>query len=159
MKPTLLSVLLFACLYGPVAKANTFDVYCVPSLDGVSTCSGWQRDQELQCVSSPGGVASCSSSGGAKFTCTQDASGLTTCEDNEVVPDRSQQNCTAIGDGSFSCRDELSTGAKQQDPGGELNAVSDIIGDETSSPIDSDILEQLNLINQPDIIDLPLLIP
>ena len=151
MRASLLFTMLFASLFGIATKANAFEVYCVPSLDGVSTCSGWESNQELQCVSSPGGVASCHSSGGAKFTCTQDSSGLTTCEDNVTIPDRSQQNCTAIGAGSFSCQDEPSITTNQQGTSEELDSVSDIIGDNTTSPIDNDITEQPDIFTQPDI--------
>ena len=151
MKASLLSIILFANLCGVAAtRANTFEVYRVPSLDGVSTCSGWQNNQEVQCVSSPGGVASCHSSGGAKLTCTQDASGLTTCEDSESLPEQSQQNCTMIGDGSFSCQNEPSATTKQQGMSEDLDAVSDIIGDNTTSPIDNDVTENPDIFSQPD---------
>ena len=153
MRTSLLFTMLFASLFGIASKANTFEVYCVPSLDGVSTCSGWESNQELQCVSSPGDVASCHSSGGAKFTCTQDASGLTTCEDTVSIPDQSQQNCTAIGVGSFSCQDKPSITTNQQGTSEELDAVSDIIGDSTRSPIDNDVTEQTDMFSRPNIIE------
>jgi len=90
----------------PAVVADTFDVYCVPSADGVSTCSGWRDGGTLTCVSSPGGVASCESSAGQQFTCTQDGSGVTTCQTPQgTTTQSSSQNddCTYVGNGSFSC--------------------------------------------------------
>ena len=161
MKTTLLSmsVLCLAGFYSLTAKANTFDVYCVPSLDGVSTCSGWEQDQKLQCVSSPGGVASCRSSGGARFDCTQDVSGLTTCQNNKTIPGQSHPKCTAIGNGSFSCQDDEFSQTTNKDTTEALKAVSDIIGDSTSSPIDKDLSDSANFINQRVIINTPSLKP
>ena len=86
-------------------SANTFDVYCVPSVDGISTCSGWSDGGTLTCVSSSGGVASCQSSTGRQFTCVQDGSGVTTCQNPEKPMGRSGKgdNCVFIGNGSFNC--------------------------------------------------------
>ena len=86
-------------------SAGTFDVYCVPSVDGISTCSGWSDGGTLTCVSSSGGVASCQSSTGRQFTCVQDGSGVTTCQNPEKPMGRSGKgdNCVFIGNGSFNC--------------------------------------------------------
>jgi hypothetical protein len=86
-------------------SADTFDVYCVPSVDGVSTCSGWSDGGTLTCVSSPGGVSSCQSSTGRQFTCIQDGSGVTTCQNPNKPMGRSGKgdNCVFIGNGSFTC--------------------------------------------------------
>ena len=135
MKYVSFSFILFASLFSVPANANTFNVYCVPSLDGVSTCSGWKENKNLECISSPGGVASCRSSEGDKFTCTQDSSGVTTCGNIQINPGNTQQNCTAIGGRSFSCNNNNSTQSNQQQSTAELNAISDVIGDSTSSPI------------------------
>lgn len=92
---------------GP-AMADSFDVYCVPSLNGVSTCSGWSDGGTLTCVSSLGGVASCRSSTGRQFSCVQDGSGVTTCQNPNKTTGRSGKgdDCTFIGNGSFSCNSQ-----------------------------------------------------
>jgi hypothetical protein len=86
-------------------SADTFDVYCVPSVDGISTCSGWSDGGTLTCVSSLGGVASCESTTGRQFTCTQDGSGVTTCQNPSKPSGRvgKGNDCTYIGNGSFTC--------------------------------------------------------
>ena len=96
-------VLLATCT--TYARSNTFDVYCVPSVDGVSTCSGWEDGGILTCVSSTGGVASCGSSSGQNFTCTQDGAGVTTCQEPQKtnLSSENKDDCTYIGNGSFSC--------------------------------------------------------
>ena len=159
MKTALFSIIVFAGLYTPSAGANTFNVFCVPSLDGVSTCSGWKQDQKLQCISSPGGVASCRSSEGTQFACTQDVSGLTTCGNNEIIPSQSRQNCTAIGNGSFTCEENEQSNTKIKSNSEELNAVSDIIGESTESPIDKDLTGQHDFNIKPSITDIPTLKP
>ena len=159
MKYSVLTATFFAVFFGPVANANSFEVYCVPSLDGISTCSGWKKDKKIECISSPGGVASCRSSDGEQFTCTQDSSGVTTCGNIQINPGNTQQNCTAIGDGSFSCNNNDSTQSNQRQPSNELDAITDIIGDSTSSPIDRDVPEQPAIINPTDIIHTPSLLP
>lgn len=99
---------LFLVTLTPQVSANSFDVFCVPSVDGVSTCSGWKDGGTLTCVSSTGGVASCKSSSGQRFTCTQDSGGVTTCQNPQTTPQSSNQNddCTYIGNGSFSCANQ-----------------------------------------------------
>ena len=91
----------------PQVSADSFDVYCVPSTDGISTCSGWKDGGTLTCVSSTGGVASCNSSSGQKFTCTQDGGGVTTCQDPQTTNQSNlNDDCTYIGNGSFSCSNQ-----------------------------------------------------
>ena len=141
------------------ALANTFDVYCVPSLEGVSTCSGWKKDQQLQCISSPGGVATCHSSDKEKFSCTQDVSGLTTCGNAYVAPDKSQQSCTALGDGSFSCQNNIPPDTRQQNSSNKINAITDIIGENSESIINNSLPEEPESINQFDLINTPTLGP
>ncbi|MFM8524168.1 MAG: hypothetical protein ACKOCM_00860 [Cyanobacteriota bacterium] len=87
------------------ALAESFDVYCVPSLNGVSTCSGWSDGGTLTCVASLGGVASCKSTTGRQFSCIQDGNGVTTCQNPNKVTGRSGKgdDCTFIGNGSFVC--------------------------------------------------------
>jgi hypothetical protein len=87
------------------AAADDFNVYCVPSLDGVSTCSGWSDGGTLTCISSPGGVASCRSTTGRQFTCVQDSGGVTTCQNPSRVTGSATKgdNCVYIGNGSFQC--------------------------------------------------------
>jgi hypothetical protein len=96
---------LLGCTAAGSASAQSFDVYCVPSADGVSTCSGWSDGGTLTCVSSVGGVASCRSSTGRQFTCVQDGSGVTTCQNPSKPTGRvgKGDDCTYIGNGSFSC--------------------------------------------------------
>lgn len=96
---------LMYCTLPNQAAADSFDIYCVPSVDGVSTCSGWSDGGTLTCVSSPGGVASCRSSSGRQFTCVQDGSGVTTCQNPTKPTGRvgKGDDCTYIGNGSFSC--------------------------------------------------------
>jgi hypothetical protein len=52
-----------------------------------------------------GGVASCRSSTGRQFTCVQDGSGVTTCQNPSKPTGRvgKGDDCTYIGNGSFSC--------------------------------------------------------
>ena len=160
MKYIIFPATLIASFLGSVATANAFEVYCVPSLDGISTCTGWKQDQKLDCISSPGGVASCSASDGEKFTCTQDASGVTTCGDIQFDPGKTHQNCTAIGDGSFSCQDSESlTQSTQQSSSVELNAVSDVIGDSAQSLIDNNATENLESLDPLNSTNIPLLKP
>lgn len=99
-----LATLLSLADSGP-SRAESFDVYCVPSLNGVSSCSGWSDGGTLTCVSSPGGVASCQSSTGRQFSCVQDGSGVTTCQNPNKGLGRSGKgdDCTFIGNGSFAC--------------------------------------------------------
>ncbi len=96
---------LFIASFTLPAKANTFDVFCVPSVDGVSSCTGWKGSQSLTCVASRGGVASCKSTTGDAFNCVQEAGGVTTCQSppNDSMKDKNNNNCTFIGNGSFSC--------------------------------------------------------
>lgn len=159
MQLVFLPILVLVGLFSSTAKVNAFEVYCVPSLDGVSTCSGWKHDEKLQCVSSPGGVASCRSSGGARFACTQDVSGLTTCENNKTFSSQSNQNCTAIGNGSFSCQDDGLSQTSNKNNNKDLNPISDIIGDGASNPIEEDQNNIPKLINKSIIIDTPSLKP
>jgi hypothetical protein len=96
---------LLSLILPPSVSADSFDVYCVPSVDGISTCSGWSDGGTLTCVSSPGGVASCESTTGRQFTCTQDGSGVTTCQNPNKSPGRigKGDDCTYIGNGTFTC--------------------------------------------------------
>lgn len=112
-------------------RADSFDVYCVPSTDGVSTCSGWSDGGTLTCVSSPGGVASCRSTTGRQFTCTQDGSGVTTCQNTVKPTGRAGKgdDCTYIGNGSFSCGRRLKNNA-------DLIPSPNLNGDPISVPDD-----------------------
>lgn len=89
-------------------SADSFDVYCVPSVDGISTCSGWKDNETLTCVSSSGSVASCKNKSGQKFICTEDRNGITTCQNPHKTIEPSNQNddCTYIGNGSFTCANQ-----------------------------------------------------
>lgn len=107
IRPVLTSsfVFLLSLAQATSVSADTFDVYCVPSVDGISTCSGWSDGGTLTCVSSLGGVASCKSTTGRQFTCTQDGSGVTTCQNPSKPLGRvgKGDDCTYIGNGSFAC--------------------------------------------------------
>ena len=121
-----LAFISFFVLTDNPVNAEEFNVYCVPSNDGVSTCSGWSDGGTLTCVSSPGGVASCKSSTGQQFTCVQDGSGVTTCKDPAIDGGSSTDNddCTYIGNGSFNC-----VGRPKNSPDliPSPNAINDII--------------------------------
>ena len=96
---------LFLATSVTIVSADTLDVYCVPSVDGVSTCSGWKNGETLTCVSSSGGVASCKSSSEQDIICTQSSAGITTCQDPQSTTGASSENedCSFIGNGSFIC--------------------------------------------------------
>ena len=88
------------------AKTNAFEVYCVPSLDGVSTCKGWKGDQILNCVTSRGNVSSCRSSIGEEVTCIQEPGNITTCRDTSETTKINKDGssaCTSMGNGSYTC--------------------------------------------------------
>lgn len=113
--------------------ADTFNVFCIPSVDGVSTCSGWSDGGTLTCVSSVGGVASCRSTTGRQFTCVQDSGGVTSCQNPMKSGGRSGKGdqCTYIGNGSFSC-------GKQPKANGDLIPAPQVI-DEPSSTSGEDM--------------------
>ena len=125
-----LAGLLYLALPTPVL-ADSFEVYCVPSLDGVSTCSGWSDGGTLTCVSSPGGVASCQSNTGRQVTCVQDGNGVTTCQNPQKTAGTAGKgdNCVYTGDGSFTC-DRKS----KNNP--DLITSPDLIGDPIGIPND-----------------------
>jgi hypothetical protein len=110
-------------LNAPTAvRADSFDVFCVPSADGISTCSGWSDGGTLTCVSSAGGVASCQSTTGKRFTCVQSSRGVTTCQDPYKTAGRAGKgdNCVFVGNGSFNC-DRKSRTRPDLIPSPELN--------------------------------------
>lgn len=135
-----LACLLSLALPTPVS-ADSFDVYCVPSVDGISTCSGWSDGGTLTCVSSPGGVASCQSSTGRQFTCTQDGSGVTTCENpNKPTGGVGKgDDCTYIGNGTFACGSQRSNSP-------DLLPSPNVINDPVTIPNDDVNLSIPNLI-------------
>ena len=85
-------------------------VYCHPSADGVSTCSGWKGNETLNCVSSIGNVASCTTQAGEKVTCTQDRNQISSCVGiTKATSKKASQDieeCTFIGGGSYSCQNK-----------------------------------------------------
>ena len=108
------SILFFASLLANLtitlpAFASHF-VYCHPSADGVSTCSGWKGNKTLNCVSSIGNVASCSTQAGEKVTCTQDRNQIAYCVGIiQATSKKARQDieeCTFIGGGSYSCQNK-----------------------------------------------------
>jgi hypothetical protein len=111
--------------------ADAFNVFCVPSVDGISTCSGWSDGGTLTCVSSPGGVASCQSNTGRQFTCVQDGSGVTTCQNPQKTTGTSGKgdDCAYVGDGFFSCDRK-----RKNSP--DLIPSPDLIGDPIGMPDD-----------------------
>jgi hypothetical protein len=101
--PTLPALALPLLLALP-ARAEPFQVFCVPNNDGTVSCEGWRGGETLTCVASPGGVSSCSTSSGRRFTCVLDGGGVSTCTDNSNNQrDREGTNCTFTGEGNFVC--------------------------------------------------------
>ncbi len=137
-QPPYVAILLasvMSCIIPTQATADSFDVYCVPSVDGVSTCSGWSDGGTLTCVSSAGGVASCQSNTGRQFTCVQDSGGVTTCQNPLKTTGRSGKgdDCTYVGNGSFAC-------SSQRKNSGDLLPSPSIIKDQISIPtVDMDL--------------------
>ena len=88
--------------------AASHSVYCQPSVDGVSTCIGWKGNEILNCVSSVGNVASCSTRSGRKVTCSQDRNQIASCVENIQLDSKQaeldKEECTFIGSGSYSCQ-------------------------------------------------------
>lgn len=96
------SRLLFIFLVLPLfANARNFDVYCTGNRDGTTTCSGWQGDQDLTCVSNAGASLSCQSSSGQRVVCVREF-GTTSCVDENSDRSRTTQ-CTLDGGGTSSC--------------------------------------------------------
>ena len=108
------SILFFASLLvdlaRPLPAATSHFVYCHPSADGVSTCSGWKGNETLNCVSSIGNVASCSTQAGEKVTCTQDRNQISSCVGITKATSKKDsqdiEECTCIGGGSYSCQNK-----------------------------------------------------
>ena len=116
------------------AKTNAFEVYCVPSLDGVSTCQGWRGDQILNCVTSSGNVSSCRSSIGEEVTCIQEPGNITTCRDKSEITKIKKGGssaCTSIGNGSYTC-DEKDSPAKTSIITGDEEII-EIVGRESTN--------------------------
>ena len=116
------------------AKSNAFDVYCVPSLDGVSTCQGWRGDQILNCVTSSGNVSSCRSSIGEEVTCIQEPGNITTCRETSEITKLKKGGssaCTSIGNGSYTCDEENSPAKTSIITSDE--EIIDIVGGESTN--------------------------
>lgn len=85
-------------------RAQQFQVFCVSNNDGTVSCQGWRGGEALTCVSSPGGVSSCSTPSGRRFTCVIESGGVTTCSDPRADGSgRPGTDCTFTGDGNFVC--------------------------------------------------------
>ena len=146
MKTTFtLSIALIGTLIVQPVKSKDYDVFCVPSLDGVSTCNGWRGNETLTCVASTGGVASCTSTAGEKVTCIEEPGGVTTCKNPNTADqvDSTNNDCTFIGNGSFRCNEKVKK-YKESETG-----IVDVIGNESRSldgglNINSPIDEQMN---------------
>ena len=99
---------LLACLSSYMPAAASHSVYCQPSVDGVSTCIGWKGNGTLNCVSSVGNVASCSTQSGIKVTCSEDRNQVASCVENIRLNSKQaefdKEECTFIGSGSYSCQ-------------------------------------------------------
>ena len=99
---------LLACLSSYMPAAASHSVYCQPSVDGVSTCIGWKGNGTLNCVSSVGNVASCSTRSGIKVTCSEDRNQVASCVENIRLNSKQaefdKEECTFIGSGSYSCQ-------------------------------------------------------
>ena len=96
-----LNVLFLFYLLPLSANANNFDVYCTVNRDGTTTCSGWQGDEDLTCVSNAGGSLSCQSSSGQRVVCVNEF-GTTSCLDEDSDQSRTTQ-CILDGGGTASC--------------------------------------------------------
>ncbi len=88
-------------LFPRVAQSNSFDVYCTSNGDLTTTCSGWEGDQDLTCVSNVGGSFSCQATSGQSFVCVTNA-GTTSCT-NKNSTDAQTTQCTFDGGGTSSC--------------------------------------------------------
>ena len=106
-------VLIFGSLLASITNVypqTPRTLYCHPSADGVSTCSGWKGNETLNCVSSIGNVASCSTQAGEKVTCTQDRNQIASCVGiTKATSKKATQDieeCTFIGGGSYSCQNK-----------------------------------------------------
>ena len=92
----------------PPAQAQEFQVYCINSGDGTTTCSGWDGGETLTCVNDAGGVSSCSTPSGRSFICVLDSGGVASCSRGQGVSDFDKSHvggtdCTFTGDGNFTC--------------------------------------------------------
>ena len=98
---------LLACLFSYTPAAASHSVYCQPSVDGVSTCIGWKGNETLNCVSSVGNVASCTTRSGREVTCSQDRNQVASCVENIKLNSKQaevdKEECIFIGSGSYSC--------------------------------------------------------
>ena len=99
-KPIAVSVLAIIASLHP-AKSNSFDVYCTSNGDQTTTCSGWEGDQDLTCVSNVGGSLSCKASSGQSFVCV-DNLGTASCTNQNGTSSQTTQ-CTFDGGGTSSC--------------------------------------------------------
>ena len=109
MVSTFTSVIgLLAFFFPCMPAAASHSVYCQPSVDGVSTCIGWKGNETLNCVSSVGNVASCTTRSGRKVTCSQDRNQIASCVENIQLDSKQaeldKEECTFIGSGSYSCQ-------------------------------------------------------
>ena len=95
-----ISILPIIVSINPV-KSNNFDVYCTSNGDQTTTCSGWEGDQGLTCVSNVGGSLSCKASSGQSFVCV-DNLGTASCTNQNVTNSQTTQ-CTFDGGGTSSC--------------------------------------------------------
>ncbi|MCS5690758.1 hypothetical protein NZK33_02015 [Cyanobium sp. FGCU-6] len=85
-------------------RAQQFQVFCVSNNDGTVSCQGWRGGETLTCISSRGGVSSCSTPSGRRFTCVIEPGGVTTCSDPRADGSgRPDTDCTFTGDGNFTC--------------------------------------------------------
>ena len=99
-KPLAVSILVIIASMNS-AKSNSFDVYCTSNGDLTTTCSGWEGDQDLTCVSNVGGSLSCKASSGQSFVCV-DNLGTASCTNQNGTSSQTTQ-CTFDGGGTSSC--------------------------------------------------------